>query len=58
MRMNEWDREMERKRGELSERVRRKKEQSESQLIKMSAEVWKKKGERDEFHLERGDEAG
>lgn len=59
MRANEWERQRNGKgnEGELSERER-KKERSESELIKMSAELWKEKGERDEFYLARRDEQG
>lgn len=56
----EWVRETQNCEGterELSERER-KKERPESELIKMSAELWKEKGERDEFHLARRDEVG
>lgn len=57
---SEWVRETEKCKGnerELSEREREKKERSESELIKMSAELWKEKGEM-EFHLARRDEVG
>lgn len=48
--MSEVDRERKPEEKKWSERER-KKERSESKLIKMTAELWKGEKERDKFHL-------
>lgn len=58
MRANEWERQRNGKETRENYQRGREKKKSENELIKMSAEVWKEKGDRDEFHLARGDDVG